>query len=258
MKIVAISDTHNRHKHLTSVGMGNILPDGDLLIHGGDFSGMGHKGEVESFLKWLVQQAPRYTHGIVFIAGNHDISFDPKYGEYDIQDELGIGPKQKPLWLRGLLATLPSNVRYLENSDVTIDGVKIWGSPITPWFNGDKWGFNRHRGDDLVEVWKQIPMDADVVVTHSPAAYKLDYVPRNAEYTGCEGLRYRLGEVKPLIHICGHIHEAYGYDYDYTESETSINYFNASICNHQYEPVNKPWEIEADFNLRKISGNFIL
>jgi Icc-related predicted phosphoesterase len=256
MKIVAISDTHNKHKHLTSVAMGSRLPDGDLLIHGGDLTGMGRKHELESVFKWFEQQASRYTHGIVFIAGNHDISFDPKYGEYDIQDELGIGPKQKPIWLRQMLATLPSNVRYLENNDVTIDGVKIWGSPITPWFGGDKWGFNRHRGDDIMETWNQIPEDTNVVVTHGPVAYKLDYVPRNAEYTGCEQLRHVVEQVKPLIHISGHIHEAYGYDYDYVGDGT--NYFNASICNHQYEPINNPWEIEADFNLREISGNFIL
>lgn len=256
MKIVVISDTHNRHKHLTSVGMGNILPDGDLLIHGGDFSGMGHKGEVESFLKWLVQQAPRYTHGIVFIAGNHDISFDPKYGEYNVQDEMGIGPKQKPLWLRDMLSSLPENIHYLENSDITIGGVKIWGSPITPWFGGDRWGFNRHRGDEIMETWNQIPMDTDVIVTHGPAAYKLDYVARDGQYAGCEGLRQRIDEVKPLIHISGHIHEGYGYDYDYVGSGT--NYFNASICDHQYEPVNKPWEIDTDFNTKEITGNFIL
>jgi len=246
-KIVAISDTHNRHKHLTSSAMGNLLPDGDLLIHAGDFSGRGQKGEVESFLKWLVQQAPKYTHGIVFIAGNHDISFDPKYGEYNVQDELGVGPKEKPAWLKQMLAELPSNVRYLENSDVTIDGVKIWGSPITPWFGGDRWGFNRHRGDEIMETWKQIPSDTDIVVTHGPVAYKLDYVPRSAEYTGCEQLRQVIEEIKPLIHICGHIHESRNWTYD-----NHTTYINASICNHQYEPVNKPWEIDVDFTIREI------
>ena len=78
MKLVLISDTHNRHKHLNSKGMGPILPDGDLLIHAGDFTGTGQKGEVESFIKWAIQQAPHYTYGVVFIAGNHDRSFDPK------------------------------------------------------------------------------------------------------------------------------------------------------------------------------------
>ena len=60
-------------------------------------------------------------------------------------------------------------------------------------------------------------------------------------------------EIKPLIHISGHIHECYGYDYD-----ENTHYFNASICSHQYEPVNKPWEIEIKLEDREISGNFIL
>jgi Icc-related predicted phosphoesterase len=59
--------------------------------------------------------------------------------------------------------------------------------------------------------------------------------------------------IKPLIHISGHIHECYGYDYD-----ENTHYFNASICNHQYEPLNKPWEIEIDLEDREIGGNFML
>ena len=72
MKIVCISDTHGRHEHLTSKLMGNILPEGDLLLHAGDLTNVGGKGEVEGVLDWLIEIAPRYTHGVVFIAGNHD------------------------------------------------------------------------------------------------------------------------------------------------------------------------------------------
>ena len=254
MKLVAISDTHNRHKHLTSVAMGNRLPDGDLLIHAGDLTGQGMKGEVQDILKWFKGIADRYTHGIVFIAGNHDRTFEgPKFGDYSIYDDIGEGPKEKPLWLQEALASLPSNVRYLENEDVTIDGVKIWGSPVTPWFHGDRWAFNKHRGEEIDAVWNKIPMDTDIIVTHGPIAYKLDYVAHDSEYTGCEHLRQRVQSIKPLIHISGHIHEGYGYDYD-----ENTNYFNASICTHQYEPLNKPWEIEIDLEGREISGNFIL
>ena len=244
MKLVCISDTHNRHKHLTSLAaFPNRLPDGDLLLHAGDFTGVGRKGEVTSFIEWLVKQAPRFTYGIVFIAGNHDKSFDPKffreYEDFDLwNDESHL---KKPTWLSDLLRDLKSSdpsIAYLENQAVEINGLKIWGSPITPWFRGDYWAFNKHRGPEIAEVWKDIPLDADIVMTHGPVAYKLDYVPRDQEYAGCEDLRKKVEQVKPLLYVSGHIHESYGWD-----ESIDTTFLNASICNHSYEPVNRPWEV---------------
>lgn len=252
MKLVAISDTHNRHKHLTSVAMGSRLPDGDLLIHGGDLTAQGLKHEVQDVLKWFKTIKDRYTHGIVFIAGNHDRTFDgPKFGDYNVYDDILEGPKEKPEWLQEALANLPSNVHYLENNSVTIEGLNIWGSPITPWFHGDRWAFNKHRGEDIDAVWNKIPMDTNIIVTHGPVAYKLDYVAHDGHYAGCEHLRQRVQSIKPILHISGHIHECHGYDYD-----EHTHYFNASICSHQYEPVNRPWEIEIDSE-NKVVGDFI-
>lgn len=233
MRIIAISDTHNRHHHLTSTRMNSILPDGDLLIHGGDLTGQGHKGEVESVFEWFDKIASRYTHGIAFIAGNHDKSFDPKF---NLQHET-----EKPTWLSNLLSNLKSNsigINYLENSDVVVNGLKIWGSPITPWFYGDRWAFNKRRGSDINEIWNKIPTDTDIVVTHGPVYGKLDYTSYDRLYVGCEQLKEKISEVKPKIHISGHIHEGYGMTYD-----DSTTYYNASICTLGYEPNNKPFII---------------
>ena len=248
MKLVVISDTHNRHKHLTSVAMGSRLPDGDLLIHAGDLTAQGLKHEVQDVFKWFKTIKDRYTHGIVFIAGNHDRTFDgPKFGDDDIEE----GSRKKPVWLEEALSNLPSNVHYLENNSVTIEGLKIWGSPVTPWFHGDRWAFNKHRGEEIDAVWNKIPMDTNIIVTHGPVAYKLDYVAHDGHYAGCEHLRQRVQSIKPILHISGHIHECHGYDYD-----EHTHYFNASICSHQYEPVNRPWEIEIDSE-NKVVGDFI-
>ena len=232
MKLVLISDTHNRHEHLTSKGMGNILPEGDLLIHAGDLTGLGHKGEVQSVFEWFKEIAPRYKHGVVFIAGNHDRSFDPKF---NIENTT-----RKPTWLQEKLGDLPSNVCYLENTSVTLGGIKIWGSPITPWFYGDHWGFNKHRGADINNVWSEIPSDIDVLVTHGPPLGYGDLTVMDRKYVGCEELRCKVREIKPKLHVFGHIHE--GYDvYDYGEDTIFVN---ASICTLNYEPTNKPIEIE--------------
>lgn len=247
MRLVAISDTHNRHKHLTSLAaFPNSLPDGDLLLHAGDFTGMGRKGEVESFTEWLVRQAPRFTYGIVFIAGNHDRSFDPKhfreYEDSDLWDD--FSHLKKPSWVHNIISDLELSsprITYLENKEVIINGIKIWGSPITPWFRGDKWAFNEHRGPEIAKVWEQIPLDTDIVMTHGPVAYKLDYVPQSQEYVGCEDLRKAVEKINPILHISGHIHEGYG-----VEDRIKTLYVNASICNHSYEPVNKPIVVEID------------
>ena len=70
-----------------------------------------------SFCDWLRAQATRYTH-VIFIAGNHDTLLDG--AEYD-----DARAKQ-------MVAELPENVVYLENSGVELMGVRFWGSPVTP------------------------------------------------------------------------------------------------------------------------------
>jgi Icc-related predicted phosphoesterase len=246
MRIVTISDTHTFHDHLTSnANFPNKLPDGDLLIHAGDFSSTGKKGEVEDFTGWLTKISHKYTYGIVFIAGNHDRSFDPKFNYENNQ-------KTKPTWLVDIIHDIESGGRicYLENSSTIINGVKIWGSPITPWFHGDRWAFNRYRGEEIRKVWSNIPNDTNIVVTHGPVAYKCDFTQYDKLYVGCEELRTKCKEVKPLLHISGHIHEGYGYEYD-----EDTTYINTSICNLNYNPINKPWVLDLDIQNKEV--NFI-
>ena len=241
MKLVCISDTHNKHMQLadTTGYTGKTterLPAGDILLHAGDFSGIGAKYEVEEFLEWLIEQAEKYTYGAIFIAGNHDRSFDPKFSPTG----------EKPDWLQTLLSDLTTTkVTYLENESVVVgsgsDALKIWGSPITPWFHGDRWAFNKHRGPEISEVWKEIPLDTDIVITHGPISYKLDYIPSTAQYVGCEDFRRKLEAVGPLLHLCGHIHEGFGWD-----ENIHTTFLNASTCNEYYHPGNKPWEVLVD------------
>lgn len=232
MKIVCISDTHTFHRHLTSKGMEDILPGGDLLIHSGDLTGVGRKDEVQEVLEWFEQIAPRYIHGVVFIAGNHDKSFDPKFNYLDNQ-------RKKPDWLEDRLKNLPSNVKYLENQSVTIEGLKIWGSPVTPWFYGDRWAFNKHRGSPINDVWNTIPNNTDVIITHGPPARIGDFIPSTREHVGCSDLLHRIEVILPKLVVFGHIHESYG-----VQTIDDIIYANASICNENYDPTNKPHIIE--------------
>ncbi len=203
MKIVAISDTHGRHHQLQ-------LPDGDLIIHAGDISMKGMKVEIEDFLNWY--SGLDYKHKI-FIAGNHDFYFEDR-------------PAPE------IEAMIPDNVIYLQDNAIEIEGLTIWGSPITPWFYD--WAFNRQRGEEIKKYWDAIPDNADIVITHGPMFGALDRT-RTGYLVGCEDLYNRLMEVKPKYHICGHIHEAYG-----MRIKDGIECINASVLDLNYNLVNDP------------------
>jgi Icc-related predicted phosphoesterase len=117
-----------------------------------------------------------------------------------------------------------------------LNGIKIWGSPVTPWFFN--WAFNRHRGDPIKKHWDLIPGDTDVLITHGPVFSVLDKTS-NGQHVGCEDLLKKVQEIKPKVHVCGHIHEAYG-----KVEETGTKFFNASILNERYLMVNSPIAFE--------------
>jgi len=221
-KITFISDTHNKHKHLTSKGMGNILGSGDILVHAGDCTSMGQKHEINEFLKWFSNT--EFEHKI-FIAGNHDFGFEQ---QTDIDQEF------KDL-----------GVTYLFDNDVTIDGIKFYGSPWQPEFHN--WAFNLSRGEELAEKWEQIPNDVDVLITHGPAYGILDYAPIGG-HVGCEELYRKIVEVKPKIHVCGHIHDGYG-----QKTMGGIEFLNASVLNDRYEHAHKPIFVEYDTETKEIN-----
>jgi len=231
IKITAISDTHCYHSRLN-------LSGGDILIHSGDISSQGREPEVKDFIKWFEKQP--YTYKI-FIVGNHDKSFDPKYYKANY-------------FVEQLLKDYTSNPNhfYLEDTGCEIKGIKFWGSPWTPWFHGEYWAFNKHRGNDIKQIWDLIPMDIDVVITHGPVHMKLDKVrtlgsPNYGEYVGCADLLYRLQEVKPILHISGHIHEGYGYEY-----ADGTHYINASVLTETYALKNKPIDFEINEETKEI------
>lgn len=252
-RITHISDTHNKHNQLNGKLVG-----GDILIHSGDISSLGRKREVESFIKWF-NAIDNYTHKI-FIAGNHDMSFDSeklmqdkidyfdgKRTVWDTEGNTHIPAEGKPDWLIELLENgLDDNVYYLENSDITIDGLKVWGSPITPSF-GYGWGFNKNRGYDINEVWNGIPSDTDIVITHGPIFGYCDRTQYGGINVGCEQLYHKLNEVNPKLHFSGHIHEAYGY------RSTNWGYaFNGCSCDLGYMVNNMPMTFDYDFEQNDI------
>ena len=180
------------------------LPAGDTLIHCGDVCGRSDENSVRDFAEWFDSQP--HEHKIV-IAGNHDKHMSAK-------------------WF--------ANSIYLQDEGVTLDGVKFYGSPWTPTFFD--WYWMKDRGEDIAERWRKIPDDTDVLITHGPAADtgKLSWTDQGTD-VGCEDLQESITRLKPVLHCFGHIHEGYG-----SHKADGVEYRNASICNLDYAPTNRP------------------
>ena len=222
MKITFISDTHNKHNHLTSKGMGNILGSGDVLVHAGDCTSMGKSHEITNFLNWFGMTDFKHK---IFIAGNHDFGFE---FHTDIAEEF----KEK-------------GIIYLFDSEVVIDGVKFYGSPWQPEFHN--WAFNLPRGEKLAEKWSKIPTNTDILITHGPVYGILDYAPIGG-HVGCEELYKKVFEVKPKIHVCGHIHDSYG-----QKSIDGVEFLNASVLDDTYQHAHKPIVVEFNTETKEVT-----
>ena len=229
MKILLISDTHGKHKDLEKWFPKTKV---DTIICSGDISKFGDMATINSFLAWF--GGLHQFKNKIFIAGNHDRFFEENY--YMSR------------------AVTPPNVTYLENSSVEINGIKIYGSPVTPWFHD--WAFNAKRGEEIKKYWDKIPLDIDILVTHGPPNGILDisfFSPTGTNtdepnHAGCEELILAVNKIKPKIHVFGHIHPGYG-----LIKENDTLFINASNANKYYEMANKPILVEINEDTKEVN-----
>lgn len=181
MKIWHISDTHNAHEGL-------IVPQCDMVIFSGDSSNpsnpYNNEPEVRRFITWFDSLPIKHK---IYVAGNHDTSI-----------EKGLVTKHN---FRDL------GIHYLENDFVIIEGLTIWGSPVTPTF-GVGWSFNRDRSK-IYKTWEHIPEYTDILVTHGPPKGILDksFNRENVlEMCGDSALLKRVMKLSLKAHLFGHIH----------------------------------------------------
>lgn len=229
MIIDHISDTHNQHTKLN-------LKGGDFLIHSGDCTATGNIQQIASFLSWFEKQP--YTYKIL-VPGNHDWGFerDPSYWKEECKNR---------------------NIILLNDSSVELEGIKFWGSPITPEFNN--WAFNRYRTLEQAQYrgspwiknhWDLIPLDTEVLITHGPSYGILDLLLQGGR-VGCEELAKKIDELKSLrLHLFGHIHEQGGY-----EEKNGILHINGSSLDARYRPIeNTPIRIQKNDSIYTIVKN---
>ena len=180
MRIVCFSDVHNHQDQLE-------IPDGDILIFAGDAAWDGTLEEMESFARWF-RKLPHPNK--IFVAGNHD-----NYLE-DHPEVLGEG------------------VTYLLDREVTVGGLRIYGSPYRTVPEGAiRRRSNRWCAFSVTEtwarhIWSEIPAGLDILVTHTPPRGILDLTERTR--WGSQALIDAVRKKKPKYHIFGHVHDCPG------------------------------------------------
>ena len=197
MKILHLSDTHNYHHRLLD------LPEADVVVHSGDFCMVGTEQEALDFLNWFCDLP--YQHKI-FICGNHD---DCLYGAN--------------------IEGLDSNVHFLCNSGVEIEGIKFYGVPM---FLIDCITERQSKN------YSKIPYGTDVLITHSPAYGILDF--DDSIHYGSEELLEKISTLNLKAHLFGHIHAQHG-----VSMLNGTFFSNGAIMNSDYSSLSIPNIIET-------------
>ena len=177
VRVVVVSDTHNKHRRLE-------IPPGDILIHCGDMTNRGSAPELADVNAWLGELP--HPHKLV-ICGNMD-------------QKLESQPD------RDARARFLPNSIYLEDEAVEVGGLRVYGSPYTPKFCGS---FQLASEADAARKWSSVPTDLDILLTHGPPEGILDSVG-HGQHAGCPQLLHRVQVAEPQYHFFGHIHEEGG------------------------------------------------
>lgn len=191
IRIVCISDTHCNIKP---------IPDGDLLIHAGDFTNAGTPSEIQAQVNWL--ESLPHAHKIC-ISGNHDTYLDPRS-----RRTLPPSDRDGHIDWKG--------IHYLQHDSLTLTfprhqnrRLRFFGAPQIPACGGPEFSFQYPRGQD---AWTNtVPVDTDVLITHTPPKYHLDLPAA----LGCEYLLRETWRVRPRLHVFGHVHAGRGQEVVY-------------------------------------------
>jgi len=205
MKIVCVSDIHGLYDEVN-------IPEGDILINAGDSLNCGNKTELQSYVKFLDNLKFKT---VITIAGNHDCIMQDKNQTKEILEGHSI---------------------YLEDEDVIINGLRIWGSPWTLKFND--WAFMLTE-KELSEKYNIIPK-VDILVTHGPPYQIMDKAKfGNSGNLGSRALKTLVNRINPAYHVFGHIHGSRG-----KIINNKTTFINAAVIDDMYTNMSNPIVIE--------------
>ncbi|KIM41299.1 hypothetical protein M413DRAFT_145993 [Hebeloma cylindrosporum] len=218
-RFVCISDTHSKTFE---------VPDGDVLLHSGDLTD-GKEAHFKQTMDWLYE----LPHPVkIIIAGNHDLPLHTEWYErqHDRHARSGKEDTQRIIEMLKGAEAQQAGIVYLQDEKHEFkvhENGKLWsvyGSPVeylvyilgasppdkcdfqwSPRFGNWAFGYGREAAEEIVS---QFPK-TDILLTHGPAREIFDRNMIGSD-VGCDALRARLSELRPRLHVFGHIHEAHG------------------------------------------------
>ena len=177
MKILAFSDLHRDKEAAKAIVAGST--DADCVIGAGDFATRG-EGASETLEILSNCKAP-----IVLIHGNHD------------------NPSEIARFCDSL-----SNAHYLHGDTVEIGGQIFFGlGGEIPSRN--KFDWNAAETESKATMFLSLcPSDA-VLISHTPPLGIADQ-QKDGTHEGSEAIKAGILNCRPKLHLCGHIHNAWG------------------------------------------------
>ena len=180
MRLLCITDIHSEVGRFEKI-LANE-PPADLLIIGGDFTNFGKPPEVDHIL----DLAQAHTPQVLAVAGNCD---SPEIDQLLLERGVSL------------------HTRGVRLNDIGFFGV----SAMPPW-RGDMYEFPEEELERfLAASCEQVEGSSRyIMVPHCPP--RNSEVDRNASgvNVGSTAIRKWMDKVKPILVVCGHIHEARG------------------------------------------------
>jgi predicted phosphohydrolase len=199
VRIVCISDTHNKHRDLD-------VPDGDILIHAGDFTLYGKEEHAQDFNLWLGTLPHKHK---IIVNGNHENNAE---------------------W-KDRTQSILNNAIFLRQDAVEVEGLKIFGAEF--FWPVAKGGVNAY--------YEQIPSDVSIIVTHGPVKGYCDGGKGcRAMLQVVQDLVLK-GDSRLKLVVSGHVHQAHGIaDGTWMGGCKGVKFVNAANCGNrtiEFKPV---------------------
>lgn len=209
----------------------------DLVLICGDIVPLRIQGRTKDSYKWFSTEFKEWAMDlpcdkVIFIAGNHELSFPNHYNDY------------KQLFYNDSKVTYLCHEGYIYKGP---DGKEysIFGTPYCSEFG--TWAFML-PGEELLDLYLQIPKDLDILMTHEqPYKYgdillQEDCLWANGEHIGNPLLLSIIEVRKPRLQLNGHLHSC-------SHERIMIGettHYNVSLKDESYNMVYKPLYLKFD------------
>ena len=262
LRFVCLSDTHMQHAKIN-------VPEGDVLIHTGDFTNHGTYAQTLAFIEWFAALPHRIK---ICVPGNHDMIMDEAYWKafwsdwVDPDDEIGTGAKARThrqamdaFRDRGIHVLIDSSLHLKVTPSLVkpkVEAVQkpgkntinIFGSPWVTRYASWETAFNKldagmkSHWERLSEAYpyQEQEQSIDLLLTHMPPKGIGDMEPGGQSH-GCPHLLDAVKKISPAVHIFGHVHSDTGVVTVESNESKRIHFINAaSVCDYYFTGSRKP------------------